>query len=249
MRDQQRARHRSVLPHGLVEPIAHQCAPPGPEVDQQQLAAALDEDVAAEPDPPEGRARLRGTGRRRQRRVRGEMIADPVPARVRPAHAGTRAADRMMGRGGGPRNGGPRNGGPRSRGSGSRRPRRGLRRRGSLRGRYAGLQREGGGFRRRGMRGEPAEPPRDRVADEVVDVARLPEPDFVLGRVHVHVHRSGIDAEVQHERGIARARERIAEADADGVPHDVVAHAAPVHEQELEVRAGTGHVRRSQEPA
>ena len=82
-----------------------------------------------------------------------------------------------------------------------------------------------------------------------MDVARLAEADLVLGRMHVDVHHPGLDPQIQHERRIARARERVAEPDPDRMPHDVVAYAASVHEEELEVGAGARGLRRGQESA
>ena len=85
------------------------------------------------------------------------------------------------------------------------------------------------------------------MADEVVDVTGLAKADFVLGRVHVDVDRGRLDVEVEHERRIHRPGERVAEPDANRVADHVVAHAASVHEQELEVPAGPGGARRGQE--
>ena len=48
-----------------------------------------------------------------------------------------------------------------------------------------------------------------------MDVAGLAEADFVLGRMHVDVDRGRIDAEVEHERRMACAREGVAEPDPD----------------------------------
>ena len=112
----------------------------------------------------------------------------------------------------------------------------------------AGLQRHRDRLRS-GRVGQPAERPRDRVADEVVDVAGLAEADFVLGGVHVDVDRGGSDAEMEHERRILRARERVPEPDPDRVAHDIVAHAAPVDEEILTIGTASRRARRGEESA
>ncbi|CAB3928665.1 hypothetical protein LMG26858_06298 [Achromobacter anxifer] len=70
--------------------------------------------------------------------------------------------------------------------------------------------------------------------------AAVAEADFVLGRVHVHVHGGRVDVQEQHVGGLAVAVQHVGVGRAQGVADGAVAHVAAVHVEVLAVRAGAG---------
>ena len=75
------------------------------------------------------------------------------------------------------------------------------------------------------------------------------EAHLALCRVHVHVDERGIDVDEEHVRGMAIVVEDIGVRLADRVRHDLVAHEAPVHEEELRVARSACEARRRDQSA
>ena len=86
-----------------------------------------------------------------------------------------------------------------------------------------------------------------RVKNELVHGARIPEAHFDLGRMYVHVHELRLDLDEEGVGGLARVMHHIGIRLADRVADHLVAHEAPVHEEVLGGSSAGG--RRQRDPA